>query len=62
MNEVFANLISSGGDIVNKYLPIYLDWLTKKLGGANPFGTLSLVGFLAMFFLLIYVYVRNTGE
>ena len=47
------------GQEINRYLPFYMKWLSQKLQGYDSFGTLSLAGFLAMLFLLIYIFVRN---
>ena len=59
MTSFFANLLRQFENAVNKYLPIYIDWLSGKLDSHNSFGTLALVGFLSMFFLLIYIFIRS---
>jgi len=58
-NMSIANIISFGENIINKYLPAYINWLSGKLDANNSFGTLALVGFLSMLFLLIYVFIRS---
>jgi hypothetical protein len=58
-----ANFLSQAvtflSDWIDKYFPAYIDWLTFKLQGQSSFGMLSLVGFLTIFFILIYVFVRS---
>ena len=47
---------------VNKYFPLYINWLTLKLQGQSSFGLLSVGIFLAVFFALIFVFVRRAKE
>jgi hypothetical protein len=62
MVDFFNKIIITIGEGVNKYFPIYIDWLTLKLQGHSSFGMLSLVGFLAVFFFLIYTFVRRGDD
>ena len=60
MSEFFADILLQAEKLVNKYFPLYINWLTQKLGASSSFGTLALIGFLTIFFLLVYVFVRNS--
>jgi hypothetical protein len=57
--ELLSQAMTFLSDWVNKYFPIYIDWLTLQLKGQSSFGLLSLVGSLTMFFALVYVFVRS---
>lgn len=62
MTNFLSQAAAFSSDWIDKYFPIYIDWLTLKLQGQSSFGLLSLVGFLTMFFILIYVFVRSGRE
>lgn len=62
MVDFLAKIVAALEDGINKYFPLYIDWLTLQLQGQSSFGMLSLVGFLTIFFLLVYVYVRKGDD
>lgn len=53
-----AKISQAGEDLINKYYPAYIDWLTRKLENYNSFGVLSFA-VIAAFLLAIYVWFRN---
>ncbi len=54
----FAKIIQDGEDLINKYWPIYINWLTLKLENYSSFGILSFA-VVVVFILVSYVWFRN---
>lgn len=57
--ELVKNLASEAWGLIQKYYPIYIDWLSNKLNSDNAFGTLAIVGGAAFLMLFVYIYSRN---
>ena len=60
--ELLSKVMTYLSDGVNKYFPIYIDWLTLKLQGQSSFGLLSIVGTVSVIFVLMYVFIRRGGD
>ncbi len=62
MMTYVSQILTFLSEWVNKYFPLYINWLTLKLQGQSSFGLLSVGIFLAVFFALIFVFVRRAKE
>jgi hypothetical protein len=59
MLELIKNLSVQIEQGVQKYFPMYMEWLTGKLDSDNAFGTLAIVGVVTFMGLFIYLHIRN---
>lgn len=60
--EIIKNLSVQIEQEVQKYFPIYMEWLTGKLDADNAFGTLAIAGVVSLFLVFIYVYTKNSMD
>lgn len=62
MLEIIKSLPTQIEQGIQKYLPMYMTWLSGKLDSDNAFGTLAIVGVVSLLGLFIYLHVKNNMQ